>query len=544
MGRFLDTLPERERSLVAAELTDLPTADANTMAAQLSFSPLVPETAHVARSPQILPQVISLDEYRSPSGVVLMADHLAVGCDGRRMYLAAPALGRRIEAVGMHALSLHTHTPPLARYLIELSRAQCAAVTLFDWGAARTMPFLPRLRYGRTILSAAHWRLEPTELPGPRTTWSAWDEAFTDWRTRRRLPARVFLTEGDRRLPLDLEHSGHRVLLRTHLDRGTPAVLTEHLDNTGWCENRPHEVVIPLKATEPPAWPRIPAPTRARVISRDRHDAPAASNVLLASLYGDIRRQDTILSRHLPDLLDRLDEPPWWYVRFRDPDQHLRLRIALPVLDAFGGVAAEVSAWADDLHRAGLLRDVRYPTSYPETGRWGSGPAWNAAEEVFRADSRALLTQLRQPTRPSRRALVAAHTVAIASAFLGSTSAGMQWLIDHIPPRAPESVPRHELAEAVRLADPREQWQALTAAPGGAAIVHGWRDRDRALSVYREYLNGPHTLGINLDDVLGSLLHVHFVRAVAIDFPEEAICLYLARAAAQAWTARTTGRKP
>ncbi|MDQ8706951.1 lantibiotic dehydratase [Streptomyces sp. LHD-70] len=544
MGRFVDTLPEWERALITAELADLPTADSNTVAAQLSFSPLVAETAHVARAPQTLPHVISLDEYRPPSDAVLTAGDLAVGCDGRRMYLAVPAQGCRVEAVGMHALSLHTHTPPLARYLIELSRAQCATVTLFDWGAARTMPFLPRLRYGRTILAAARWRLDPAELPGRTEAWSAWDAAFTAWRTRRRLPARVCLTEGDRRLLLDLEHSGHRVLLRTHLNRGTPAVLTESLDETGWCQDRPHEIVIPLRATEPPAWPRLPAPTRARAIDRDRHDTPAASNVLLASLYGDIRRQDTILARHLPDLLDRLDGPSWWYVRFRDPDQHLRLRIALPEPDAFGTVAAEVSAWADDLHRAGLLRELRYPTSYPETGRWGSGPAWQAAENVFRADSRALLTQLRQPVRPSRRALVAAHTVAIASAFLGSTSTGMRWLIDNIPARAPEPVPRHELTEAVRLADPRQQWQALTAVPGGTAIVHAWRERDRALVAYREHLHGPHTQGIDLDDVLGPLLHVHFVRAVAVDFPEEAICLYLARAAAQAWTARTTGRNP
>ncbi|MEU5839620.1 lantibiotic dehydratase [Streptomyces diacarni] len=544
MGRFLDTLPEREGSLIAAELSDLPTADPNTVAAQLSFSPLVAETAHVARSPQTLPHVISLDEYRSPSDTVLTADDLAVGCDGRRMYLAVPDQGRRVEAVGMHALNLHAHTPPLARYLIELSRAQCATVTVFDWGAARTMPFLPRLRYGRAILAAARWRLEPTELPRQPAAWGAWDEAFADWRTRRRLPARVCLTEGDRRLLLDLEHSGHRVLLRTHLNRGTPAVLTEHLAETGWCQGRAHEVVIPLKATEPPAWPRLPAPTQARLIGRDRHDAPAASDVLLASLYGDIRRQDTILSRHLPDLLDGLDGPPWWYVRFRDPDQHLRLRIALPEPDAFGAVAAKVSAWADDLHRAGLLREVRYPTSYPETGRWGSGPAWQAAEDVFRTDSRALLAQLRLPKRPPRRALVTAHTVAIASAFLGSASAAMQWLIANIPARAPEPLPRHELTEAVRLADPRDQWQALTAVPGGTAIVQAWRDRDRALSVYRERLLGPHAQGIGLDDVLRSLLHVHFVRAVAVDFPEEAICLYLARAAAQAWTARTTGRKP
>ncbi|MFF3640441.1 lantibiotic dehydratase [Streptomyces sp. NPDC002564] len=544
LGRFIDTVEPGQRGLLKAELADLPTADGHTMPAQLSFPPLVAETAHVARAPQVLPTLISLDEHRLPSDGVLTVDDLAVGCDGRRMYLAAPARGRRIEAIGMHALSLSTHTPPLARYLIELSRAQSATVTLFDWGAARTMPFLPRLRYGRVILAAARWRLDPAELPSRAQAWRAWDDAFAGWRARRHLPATVSLTEGDRRLVLDLEHSGHRVLLRSHLDRGKVAELTEVLDDTGWGEHRPHEVVIPLTATRPPAWPSLPVPTQARSIGRDRHDAPAASTVLLAGLYGDIRRQDTVLARHLPDLLDQLDSPAWWYVRFRDPDQHLRLRIALPRPDAFGAVAAQVSAWADDLHRAGLLREVRYPTSYPETGRWGSGPAWHAAEDVFRADSRALLTQLRQPQRPSRRALVAAHTIAIASGFLGSIPMAMRWLIDHIPAQAPEPVPRNELREAVQVADPRHQWQTLTAAPGGSAIVDAWQEREQALSVYREHLHGPDGQGIDHDAVLSSLLHQHFVRAVAVDFPEEAVCLYLARAAALAWTARTTGSTP
>ncbi|MGV9271317.1 lantibiotic dehydratase [Kitasatospora sp. NPDC003701] len=537
-GRFLQVLDPDHRAALAAELADLPGADRNTVAAQLSFPPLDPDTAHVTRTLRILPTVITLEEHRPPEAGALTLQDLAVGCDGRRMYLAAPARGHRVEAVAMHALNPHTHTPPLARFLTELGRAQCAAVTLFDWGVARTMPFLPRLRHGRTVLSPARWRLESTDLPDRARPWAEWDAAFATWRTRRRMPRQVALTEGDRLLPLDLDESGHRALLRAHLDAGTPAVLTEAARDDGWCEGRAHEVVVPLKAVRPPRWPALPAPARERIIGRDHGQTPAASTVLLAGLYGDIRRQDTLLAHHLPDLLRRLGEPPWWYVRFRDPDQHLRLRIALPDPADFAPVAATVSGWADELHHAGLLREVRYPVSYPEWGRWGAGAAWDAAEDVFRADSRALLAQLRRPDGPDRRALVAAHSLAIASAFLGSAVAGADWIIGNVPPAAPARVPREQFAEAVRLADPRGDWAALRAAPGGAAIVQAWAGRDAALAAYRAHLPGPDTHGIAVDDVLGSLLHVHFVRAVAVDFPEEAVCLYLARAAALAFKAR------
>ncbi|KKD06492.1 lantibiotic dehydratase [Streptomyces sp. WM6386] len=543
-GRFLSVLAPSDREAVVAELADLPAADGNTMPAQLSFPPLRPESAHVTRSPQVLPTVISLQEHRASQDTVLTPEDLAVGCDGRRMYLAVPERGHRVEAVGMHALNLRAHTPPLVRFLTELSRAQCAQVTVFDWGAAAAMPFLPRLRYGRTVLAPARWQLEASELPGHARPRAEWDTTLSDWRARRRLPRRVYLVEDDRRLFLDLDEAGHRALLRRHLDHSRLAVIVEapEPEAYGWCGGRAHEVVVPLKATGPSAWPPLPAPTRARALSATQMQTPAAFPVLLAALYGDPRRQDVLLSRHLPGLLQQLGNPPWWFIRFRDPDQHLRVRIALPAPEAFADTARTVSAWADELRSVGLLADLRYPTSYREMGRWGSGTAWEAAEEVFRADSRAVLAQLAQPQRPGQRTLVAAHTVAITSAFLGTTEAAMQWLIDHVSPTAPMPVPRPQFTEAVRLADPSDDWSALRMVPGGGAIVSGWADRDTAIAAYRPHLPGPEAQGIAVDDVLTSLLHVHFVRHVAVNFPEEEACLYLARAAALAWTARTKGR--
>ncbi|MGX8910282.1 lantibiotic dehydratase [Streptomyces netropsis] len=108
-------------------------------------------------------------------------------------------------------------------------------MTGFDWGAARTMPFLPRLCYGRTVLSPARWRLEPAELPSRSRPWAECDEAFAAWRARRGVPGQVSLTEGDRLLALDLEEANHRVLLRAHFDRGGPLALSEARREAGGC---------------------------------------------------------------------------------------------------------------------------------------------------------------------------------------------------------------------------------------------------------------------------------------------------------------------
>jgi len=169
VGRFLSVLDTADRDRFAAQLGHLPATDTDTVIAQLSFPPLRPTDAHVARAIPTQPLTISLAEHRPADQTVLHIGDLAVGCDGKRLYLAAPERGHRIEAIGMHALNLRLHTPPLARYLIELSRAQHTQVTTFDWGAASELPYLPRVTYGRVVLAPATWRVtaaDPANLLG------------------------------------------------------------------------------------------------------------------------------------------------------------------------------------------------------------------------------------------------------------------------------------------------------------------------------------------------------------------------------------------
>ncbi|MEH1124849.1 lantibiotic dehydratase [Micromonospora sp. CPCC 206061] len=550
-GRFFGVLDADAAARHIAAMAALPAADSETLLVQASFPPLDPATAHVTRAIRALPTVLSLAEHRPHTDQALSVRDIAVGCDGRRLYLAVPAWGRRIEVSALHALNLRTHTPPLARFLIEATRAQCALLTGIRWGAAASLPYRPRLRYGRVILAPATWRLPAAELPGRDTAAAVWDEALAGWQQRRRMPPHVRMVADDMRLMFDLTQPSHRVLLRRHLDLAGHAVLTEVVDpdGEGWCANRSHEVIVPLRASAPPPWPPLPAVSPARIIRRGHGEPPAASRLLYAHLYGDMRRQDQLLAEHLPRLLASFDtEPEWWFLRYRDADRldpHLRLRIRLASPDGFGLAARLVSTWADRLHRAGLLREVRYPTSYSETGRWGSGAALRAAERVFAADSRAVLAQLRQADRPDRQALIAAHTVAITIAYLGDTTAGMRWLIHQLPAAAPQApVPRPVFDKAVRISNPDHGWAALRAAPGGAAIVDAWRPREEALATWRAQLDvpGPDAAGINRDDALRHILHGHYIRAYGVDFDDEPACLHLARAAAQAWTAtHTTG---
>jgi hypothetical protein len=147
-----------------------------------------------------------------------------------------------------------------------------------EWGpAAKGLPFLPALRYGRTLLSPARWRLSAAELPDRNATWEQWDQALTDWRQATTCPTAVLLGIGDQTLALDLGEAAHRALLRDHLTRQPTAVLRTAPGADAWIGGYPHEIVIPLYATGPrPAAPRLSSPpvdvrTHGRLPGSDRY---------------------------------------------------------------------------------------------------------------------------------------------------------------------------------------------------------------------------------------------------------------------------------
>ena len=60
--------------------------------------------------------------------------------------------------------------------------------------------------------------------------------------------------------------------------------------------------------------------------------------------------------------------PPddWWFIRYRAPEPHLRVRFRLHHPDRYGHAAAALAAWAAALHDTGVLRDLTLATYRPE----------------------------------------------------------------------------------------------------------------------------------------------------------------------------------
>ncbi|MGX2994902.1 lantibiotic dehydratase [Streptomyces sp. JNUCC 64] len=528
-GRFLTTLDEADFDRVSAVHAALPTLTAGAVRGQVSGPPLKLSVANVGRAPLMASELISVGEHNPAA--TLHPDDLGVLADSRRLYLVALSTGRIVEPSVMNAVELGSGTHPLIRFLSEVHRSHTAALLPFSWGLAGRLPFLPEVRTGRTVLSPARWYLRARDLGDG----DGWRERLAHWRRRYGVPGAVYAGRSDRRLRLDLDDPAHQEILHADLNRFGTTELRAAPDESAWgWIGRAHEVTMLFASDQEP----LPAPTGRSTVAAGR--LPGSSERAYVKLYGSTARMPDVLTAHIPRLLDELDVAPadWWFVRYADPEPHLRLRLRLPGPGVFGTAARQVAEWAAGLRDEGLIQRVQWDTDHPETGRYGTGAALEAAEAYFAADSQAALAQLGLDMPGDlRQAVTAASFVDIATGFLGSRQAGIKWLLQRLPRGYGEPVPRDVQRLALRLTG-TEARSTMTDIGGGAAVSPAWERRRAALDLYRRTIEST---GADPATVLSSLLHMHHNRVAGIDRTSEATCRRLARTAALSWEVRTEG---
>lgn len=545
-GRFLGLMEPTERARMKNALAAAPSLTPGAIRTQLCCPPLAERTHDVARAPAVLPRIV-LGQHpdAAADGPDIDVQDLAVTGDSKGLRLVSLSSGRPVEPTLFNAVALRRAAHPLARFLCEVTTARTGACRTFDWGAAQDLPFLPRLRYRRTVLAPARWNITAADLPGPTTPWARWHQAWQELHQRLRLPESVLLGEYDRHVRLDTAEPAHLALLRRHLETTGHAHLTEAAPTAdhGWIKGRAHEIVLPMAAPAP-APPADPPPRPTRPIRHPGHH-PGTSSWRYARLHAHPDRHDALLAVHVRALLEQWREGPpqgIWFVRSRDPAPHLRLRMRLHGPDDYGAAAQRLGSWVDSLRDQGLVSALTLETYYPEVARFGTGPAMAAAETLFAADSAAVLTQLTAaPGSWYLQAITAASIADLAQAFTGGPRQGHRWLVDHPTPRPTSPPPREVSEQALALADPDLGPALLSTTPGGEALVQAWQQRRTAAAAYRACLDDQ---GLDVDRILSSLLHLHHNRMIGPDREAERGCLRLARASALTHTARAERRAP
>ena len=330
---------------------------------------------------------------------------LLVSVSGDRVVLRSRRLG--CEVIPRLTTAHHFTNPAnlgVYRFLCALCFQDVPRLG-FSWGALDDASFLPRVRAGRLVLSLARWRLFAEQLAplgkvrGP--------ERFAKVQALRNqlvLPRWVAVTDEDNILPVDLDNA---LLVETfvQLVKDRPSVvLTELFEPEGLCVQGPegrfvHELVVPLVCApsiqEPQPRPAAVGTASAITVPRT---LPPGSDWLYAKLYTGAATADHVLREVVAPIVSRALESgaadAWFFVRYGDPDWHLRVRLrgeptrlVQEVLPALHEVAAAGIG-------TGQIWKLQIDTYERELERYGGEVGMLLSEQVFHADSDAAVAML------------------------------------------------------------------------------------------------------------------------------------------------------
>jgi thiopeptide-type bacteriocin biosynthesis protein len=464
-------------------------------------------------------------------------DDLGVTAGHGRLYLVSLRTGEELAPVPFHALNAVNGLPNAARLLSEIGDQRTPPWRLWDWGPAEQLPFLPRVRCGRTALSPARWLVDP-ELTSTRVTDSAWPAAFDRWRASWGIPDVVQACFADNRIRVDLTSPLQVRMLQDVLRKNPGSLLQEEpFDGeygNGWAAGHANEIVVPLKPL--PSRTRPATAPAAKPAPAVRSGFQPGGEWLSVKVYAGEAVHDELLVRYLPPLLARTAESAdrWFFLRYRDDRPHLRIRFHSPAVTGRWPVLSAVHDWAADLAGAGLIRDIVVDTYRPETARYGGSQAIEAAERCFHADSLSVVHQLTQfeaglPDLPIELLLAANH-LDLARRLCGE--GWREWLLETYPKNPHHEAFRQHRRQALDLFDPDGGWTGLAALEGGAQLLSTWSQRAPELERYGELVR--EMSDEQASTAFGGVLHMHHNRLAGIDPLLEQRSYAIARGTVQA----------
>ncbi|HEX8348374.1 MAG TPA: thiopeptide-type bacteriocin biosynthesis protein, partial [Hymenobacter sp.] len=284
---------------------------------------------------------------------------------------------------------------PLYRFLCDMQRVNSRSTLTWNWEKLSQQPFLPRIQYKHIILAKAKWFIRYKDLSVDQAV-KPNDAQLRLYLTSHALPRYFCLTEYDNELVLDSEQAIDRQIMLQHLGKEGQLKLTEFLSTVNQCFLREanhcyaNEVLLPLRNSKA----RQPADHALSVSEWPTRSFSPGSEWVYLKLYGGTKYSDQVLTDVLLPLIMQWRQrgliQQWFYIRYADPQYHLRVRFRLAAkqADYLGMLLSEVHTVLTPLLTQGRLHKIQLDTYERELERYGPANIENS-EALFSHDSLA-----------------------------------------------------------------------------------------------------------------------------------------------------------
>lgn len=314
---------------------------------------------------------------------------------------------------------------PVYRFLGDLQFQEFNFFNSWDWSPFQNQPYLPRIEYKKLILQRSRWLLKSSEYQD----WARHhpDSEFCLFLEKMArdfdLPDQAVLKEGDHELLLNLRSGTGQSIVAEQL-AGKDVLLYEFLFNSDNCivrrdnQDFVHEIIIPFISVKDEQKKSKPVKRRTHIQSEETFNFVLGSEWLYFKIYLDFNFADQLIAEALGPLCNELITDrtidQWFFIRYKDPDHHIRLRFHH---------GTDVQFWKTVIDRmnevlrpfisGGMVHKLMTDTYEQEVLRYGADRI-RLVEQLFYRDSAALvklLTLLYKEGKEEYRLLLALKNI-------------------------------------------------------------------------------------------------------------------------------------
>ncbi|KZN35982.1 lantibiotic dehydratase [Pseudoalteromonas luteoviolacea S2607] len=260
--------------------------------------------------------------------------------------------------------------------------------------------FVPRVMLDNLILSEKVWRIERTELEAISKKGQFNREKLDALIAKYALDAQVSFAISDNVLQLDLRNPDMFAILLAETKGHTNVELKEVLsnsyrsrvvDNLGM--HYSNEVIVPFINEHAKTHTHFSDDPHANITAAPiKRRFSAGSEWLSLKIYSGNSLVEQLLTEELLPLIEQNSElyDKWFFIRYGDPDWHIRLRFHGDPSLLCGQLLPRLNALLDPKIESGELHKVELMTYEREVERYGGPESMSLVESLFMHDSRLI----------------------------------------------------------------------------------------------------------------------------------------------------------
>jgi thiopeptide-type bacteriocin biosynthesis protein len=332
---------------------------------------------------------------------------LMVSVKNDKVVLRSKRLNKEVVPRMANAHNYSAMGLPIYHFLCDLQHQGVKGYLGWNWSFLGSEKFLPRITYKNIILSPAYWNVKSSDLkaiqkakPEQRLT------MFADLIKEYSLPQKVFLSEGDNEFLLDLTNQLCRDILLDVAKKYNTVKLTECLfsennlmvkDENG--NGYTNEIIIPFvkQADKIDVINNVSNPKKTKLAKAQRIFEPYSEWVYF-KLYTGTKTADKILIQQIDKITHKLQKEgvinKWFFIRYADPKNHIRLRFKLTHTTDFTALNTIIKKELAGLVKQGIIWKIQTDTYQRELERYGHKTI-DISESVFYINSQTTIEILK-----------------------------------------------------------------------------------------------------------------------------------------------------